>query len=279
VSIELAPKDKEWKALYILAPLLLLHLTLISLQVEDPQGTLLFRRAVLTLSTPAFRVVSGVNSAVRETWTGWVWLRGAREENRTLHESVRQLKLREHMLEEARLENERLRRLLGYRERLAHPSIAARVVGRSPDYLSNVAFVDRGASDGVQADSPVVTEAGVIGRVILVFPESSQVQLITNPDAAVGATVTRTQSLGVVKGTGNPILELHYVGATEQIEVGDTLVTSGLDGVFPSGIPVGTVVSSRRGKSVFREIEIQPSADPLRSRDMLILPPAASRRP
>jgi rod shape-determining protein MreC len=96
--------------------------------------------------------------------------------------------------------------------------------------------------------------------------------LITNPDASIGVLVERTRSPGVLKGSGNPVLSLNYIGNAEQIEAGDPVVSSGLDGIYPKGLPVGRVTESYKGKSVFRVIQVAPHADLLRIEEVLILP-------
>ena len=272
MSIDLAPKVKEGRVVYVLIPLLVLHLTLISLQIEDPAGTTLLKKWMLLGGTPFFDLSSGISRGARGFWSNYIWLHGAREENLQLKESVRLLALRERQLVQAEEENARLHRLLDFRQQTGFQGVAAHVVGRVPGYLANVTYIDRGIDDGIRPDSPVVIETGVIGRVVLATRRHAQVQLITNPDASTGVMIERTRSPGVLKGTGNPFLELNYISNTEQVNAGDTVITSGLDGIFPKGLPVGKVVESHKGKSVFRSIQVEPYIDLLRIEDVLVLP-------
>jgi len=261
VSIELAPKVKEGRTLYVLIPLLLLHLTLLSLQIEDPAGTLLVKRWVLRAESPFLNVSSSVSVSVNRIWHDYFWLRGAREENQRLQNTLQQLSVQANRLEEIRQENIRLRRLVTLNESIPFEAIGARVVGRTPNYMSNVVYIDRGGTDGITVDAPVLSGSGIIGRTVLVTGHTSQVQLITNADASVGAMVDRTRSPGVLRGSGDPLLDMNYISNTEQINVGDLVVTSGLDGIFPKGLPIGKVVDSRKSNSVFRAIKVEPSAD------------------
>lgn len=271
MSIEFVPKNKENRILYVLISLLVMHLTLISLQVEDSAGTVLLKRWILTIEAPFLNLFSGLSHGVRGFWTDYLWLHGAREENRQLKGTLQQIKLRDAALLEARRENERLRELLGFKEGFPGEILGARIVGRTPAYLSNIMLIDRGARDGVEIDMPVVTGEGIIGRVILVSPNNSQVQLISNADASVGVVVERTRSPGVLRGTGDPLLNLLYIGNSDPVEAGDLILTSGLDGIFPKGLPVGQVVESKQGKLVFREIQVKPIADLVRIEEVLIL--------
>ncbi len=271
MSIELAPKVKEGRVILILIPLLLLNLTLISLQIEEPSGTTLLKRWILIASTPFFDISSTISRVTLNLWRNYVWLHGARQENVQLKDALRDLSLRERALAEAQRENIRLRRMLSFKDSHALQGVGAHVVGRVPGYLSNVTYVDRGIESGISADQPVISEIGVIGRVLIATRNHAQVQLMSNPDASVGVMIDRTRSPGVLRGTGNTLMELNYIGNSEQVEVGDIIVTSGLDGIFPKGLPVGNVVESRKGKTVFRFIQVAPYADLLRIENVYIL--------
>lgn len=271
MSIELAPKVKEGRALYVLIPLLLLHLTLLSLQIESPTGTLLVKRWVLVVEAPFLNFSSSLSAGVRRVWHNYFWLRGAREENQRLQDNLQQLSIQATQLEELKQENLRLRRLVALNENTPFETIGARVVGRTPNYMSNVIYIDRGADDGISVDAPVLLGNGIVGRTVLVTGHNAQVQLITNADASVGVMVDRTRSPGVLRGSGDPLLDLNYIGNTEQINVGDVVVTSGLDGIYPKGFLVGKVIESRKGTSVFRAIKVEPSADLLHFEEVSVL--------
>jgi rod shape-determining protein MreC len=270
VSIEFAAKG-EGRILYIVIALLLLHLTLISVQVEDPSGTMLLKKWALATGTPIMNGAASVSRGFSSVWNDYLWLHGARAENVRLQEDVRQLALLNSSLEQARDENSRLQRLLGFSAVVPYQTLGARVVGRAPNFLSNTLYLDRGLGDGIRADQPVISAAGVIGRTILVTQNSCQVQLLTNGDASVGAIVERTRAPGVVGGTENPLLDLNYISNTEEVNVGDVILTSGLDGIYPKGLPIGKVVDSQKGKTGFRTIRVEPSADMIRIEEVLIL--------
>ena len=120
-----------------------------------------------------------------------------------------------------------MRRLLSLNDRLEFRSIGARVVARTPGFLSNLIYIDRGSEDGVRADAAVLSGDGIIGRVILVTKHQSQVQLISNPDASIGALLEQTRTPGVLRGSGDALLEMEYVGNAEPVKVGDIVVSSG----------------------------------------------------
>lgn len=278
MSIDLAPKVREGRSVAILIPLLILHLVLLSIQIQDTGGTLLFRKWLLMAETPIWNATSGFTGGVRNLWLNYFWLRGAREENLQLRETVRQFMARESELKRLAEENSRLRQMYALKEAVPYETIGARVVGRTPSYLANVAYLDRGSADGVRLDSPVIAGRGIFGRVILVTPHSSQVQLITNPDASTGALLDRTRAPGVVKGKGDPYLELDYISNTENVEAGDIVSTSGLDGIFPKELLVGSVIETQKGQSGFRLVRVEPAADLMRTEEVSILR-VSSKRP
>jgi rod shape-determining protein MreC len=277
VSLEIAPKLREGRATVILVPLLVMHLVLISLQIEDTGGTTLFRKWVLMSGAPFLSASSAISRGAAGLWGNYVWLVGARSENRALRETVNTLTLRDQSLAEMKLENSRLKALLEFRDKYGLETLGARVVGRVPDYLARLMYIDRGSTDGVKEDMAVLSGYGAVGRTVLVSPHQAQVQLITNTDASVGAMLATSRSPGVLKGTGGTILRLEYINNTEQVSVGEIVVCSGLDGVFPKGVPLGRVVSSRKGKTVFREIEVEPSADLLHMEEVLLVTDAGKK--
>jgi rod shape-determining protein MreC len=271
VSIELAPKRRESHGIYVTIFLLFLNLTLLSVQVEDPSGTTIFKRWVLGASAPFINLSAGLSRGLREVWTNYIWLHGARAENAQLQRQVEQLSLQVRTLRQFQGENDRLRSLLSFKEGTQFKSLGARIVGRTPDFLSRIVYLDRGSADGVRVDCPVVRAEGIVGRVVLVTSHNSQVQLITNADASAGVMIERTGTPGVVRGLGGHLLDVAYISSTEEVAVGDLVVTSGKDGIYPKGLPVGIVLESTKGKTVFRNIRIEPLVDLLRIDEALIL--------
>jgi rod shape-determining protein MreC len=261
VSIEFSAKGREARAVFVLIPLLIMHLVLLSLQIADPAGVLLIRKWVLMTQSPFINISSQISAAVRSVWTNYIELHGTREENSRLQETIRQLSLQQQQMEEMREENNRLHQLLSVTQLSPITTLGARVVARTPDFLSNVLYIDRGQKDGIRLNAPVMSGLGIVGRIVLVSNGDSQVQLITNPDASIGVMLEKTRLPGVLRGSGNSLLEMNYISNTEQVEAGDLVVTSGLDGVYPKGLPVGRVVESRKGNSVFLIIKVEPSTD------------------
>ena len=271
MSSDLSSKWNKERAVVVLIPLLVLQLILLSLQIERPSGTLLLKTWALALQAPVVTVSSGITTGIAHGWHRYVWMVGARAENEQLKEAVRRLSLLNSGYEQIRQENLRLRRLVSLNDNLALRSVGARVVARTPSFLSNVIYIDRGSDDGVGIDAPVLSGDGIVGRTVLVSRHQSQVQLITNPDASMGVLLERTRTPGVLRGTGDIALDLNYVGNSEQTAVGDVVVSSGLDGIFPKGLAIGRVVDSRKGNGVFRIIRVEPVMDLVRLEEVSVL--------
>jgi rod shape-determining protein MreC len=271
VSSELTSRTNKERAALIMIPMLVLQLALLSLQIEDTSGTMLFKTWTLALQAPILSASSGISNGVKDVWRNYIWMVGARAENEHLKQTVNRLLLENNAYVQIQQENARLRQLLLLNESIAIKSVGARVIARVPDFLSNLVYINRGSADGVRADAAVLCSDGIIGRVILVSKNESQVQLITNPDASAGVILERTRTPGVLKGSGGALLDMAYVGNVENVEVGDIVLTSGLDGIYPNGLPIGKVVDSRKGKGVFRTIKVEPRVDLIRLEEVSVL--------
>ena len=255
----------------VLIPMLILHLALLSLQIEDRSGTLLFKTWMLAVQAPILSASSAVTGAIGRFCHNYIWMVGARRENERLQEAVHRLSLLNSSYEQIRQENLRLRRLVSLSETLSSETLGARVIARTPSFLANVIYIDRGLQDGVHVDAAVLSGDGIVGRTVLVSRYQSQVQLITNPDASVGVMVEDSRIPGVLRGSGDYLLDLNYVSNTEPVAVGDIVLSSGLDGIYPKGLAIGKVIDSRKGNGVFRSIKVQPGVDLARLEEVSIL--------
>jgi len=172
-------------------------------------------------------------------------------------------------------ENERLRKLLELRPALQVTSLAAEVLYEAPDPFSRRVVIDRGSRDGVKLASPVINDAGVLGQVTRVYTLSSEVTLLNDKDAAIPVLNTRTQqrnaAFGAADGSG---MELRFLAANADVKVGDLMATSGLDGVYPAGLPVAKVSRvDRRGDTSFASVALAPVAQADSARHVLVLAP------
>ncbi len=178
-------------------------------------------------------------------------------------------------------ENEALRELLALRPRIEVDTLAAEVLYDARDPYTRKVVIDQGRSQGVTLGSPVIDERGVVGQVTRVYPATAEVTLVTDKDAAVPVVNVRTQHRGVAYGLPQTTgMELRFMAGNADVQAGDELQTSGLDGIYPAGVPVAKVVSvERRADSAFARIVLQPLAQPDSSRHVLLLQPLSARLP
>ena len=214
---------------------------------------------------------------------GTDYLRGlaaAREAERLASERLAATALRASAAEQLAQENARLRALLDLRPALPVRSLAAEVLYEGADPFSRKVFVDRGSNHGVLAGAPVVNEAGVLGQVTRAFPLSAEVTLLADKDAAIPVLNLRTQQRSAAFGGRDGGMELRFVPADADVQVGDLLQTSGLDGVYPPGLPVGRVERvERRAEAGFARVAVALAAQADGVRHVLVLEPMAAQLP
>ena len=190
--------------------------------------------------------------------------------------------VRASQVEQLMLENRYLRQLLQLRERLGSPAMAAEVLYEAADPFTRKMILDKGALRGVQTSSPVMDEQGILGQVTRVHPLVSEITLVTDREHSIPVLNTRTGARGVAFGEsgGAPLLELRYMATNADIEEGDMLTTSGVDGVYPPGIPVARVVKiERRADSVFARILCESLARVQGARHVMVLEPVKLTQP
>jgi rod shape-determining protein MreC len=261
----------------VLGAAVIVHVMLISAQVSTARGLPVLQ--VLTFGAVAElqRLAMGAVTGVTGLWSGYVDLRDVRAENAQLRRQLQALRIR--LQEERALaqRTESLRQLLELRERAGLETTAAEIIAGAASPEFRTVTIDKGASDRLRPDMAVISPAGVVGRVVLPAARASKVQLLIDRNAAAGATIERTRAQGVVVGLGDDGMRMDYVPATADVQPGDLVVTSGIDGIYPKGFVIGTVESAERGPGTYHEIRIRPAVDFSRLEEVLVvLTPAAA---
>lgn len=174
---------------------------------------------------------------------------------------------------ELEAENERLRKLLAARDAVKLPAVLGEIQFESRDRFARKLVIDRGQSDGIKPGMPVLDEAGVVGQITRVFPGAAELTLLTDKDQSIPVLLARNGLRGVAYGGAEPgSLELRFVPANADIAAGDVLVSSGIDGIYPAGLPVARVMSVERGaQDQFARIGLQPVAGVQSNRHLLVL--------
>ncbi len=249
------------------------HLALISAQVDTAPGTSVLHAATFGLLAEMQRMVSSTVAAGRDLWNGYVSLRGVREENTALQERVarleRSLQAQDALVRQAHS----LERLLELERETEFVTLSSRVIGVDATPWFRTVTVDRGLGDGVRANMAVIAPGGLVGRVVgAPSMRAARVQLIVDRNAAAGALIERTRVPGVIVGSGDgPALRMDYVSNLEDVRVGDAVVTSGADGVYPYGIPLGRVTAVERGTDLYKSIGVAPAIEFDRMEHVLIV--------
>jgi rod shape-determining protein MreC len=263
----------RYRRVVILAIVLMSAFLLMTAQVRHDRAVVSFaRQAVLFTVSPFIKLTSMTVGSVHRVWDDYVDLRNLRQENLRLQREAAVLQRRIDQLEEQALETQRLQGLLAMRETWRAEFVAARVVGKDATNWFKTMLIDRGSRAGLRRNLPVVAPDGLVGRVIEVTPSTSKVQLITDPVSASGALLQRTRVTGIVTGNLGAGLRVRYLPLLADVVVGDEVVTSGMGGVFPKGIPVGRVTAvERKSGALFQEAVLQPKVDLGRLEEVLIL--------
>ena len=259
------------RPLALLAGVVLAQVLLLAVQIKRERDVRLIRVWAVAVLTPLQQAGTSTIDAVQGVWRSYIQLRDVRRENEELRQELARLKLRSNALESRAAEAARLATLLDFRE--AHPEfqfLAARVISGSAVGSAKTIYINRGANDGVERNFAVITPDGVVGKVLEAFPNTSQVLLMTDKESGVGALLEGTRTLGVVRGTGEPELLLHYVANEERVAAGARVLTSGQDRVFPKDLPVGTVARMQPGNP-FQVIHLRPAARLDRLEEVLIV--------
>ena len=209
--------------------------------------------------------VSTVGSAISNYFGSISNLRSAQDENGTLKQRVQELEVELKGKQDLTAENERLKALLNLKETSKYKVLPARIIGRDPSIWFDSSIINRGSLDGVKLNMPVVTDGGVVGRITAVSPLTAQIDLVTKDKSGLGGVVGEigsSNALGVVTGTSKrDLLEMKYVSGSVDVQVGQTVYTSGQDGIYPAGLKVGDIVDIKSGSAtVPHQIFIQPAA-------------------
>jgi rod shape-determining protein MreC len=191
----------------------------------------------------------------------------------TFRKRIAELENENHQMKEMVLANERMTRLLQFRERMATPMIAAEIIGQDPSSWFKSVTIDKGESHGVQKGMAVISPDGVIGQILKTAPHYSTVLLITDYSSAINAIVQRTRARAIVEGKGENRCQLKYLLRTEDVSPGDVVVTAGSGGNFPKGLMVGEIQKvEKKGLGVFQHAELIPSVDLTKLEEVFVIP-------
>ncbi len=255
---------------FLLLGVLVAQLLLLSFQITRNHNVRLIQVWAVRILDPFERTLHGVVRATTVSWRTYRGLWRAHEENQELHAQLVAARSQVQEFSEQAAEAQQLRALLDFKSHLPFESVAAEVIATSPGENSNAIFIDKGSASGLTADLPVITPAGVVGKTIAVFPRTAQVLLITDPSSGVGCMLEKSRVQGVLKGSSQILCQVHYIMNDEPVAVGETVLTSGLDQIYPKGLPVGTVAQTGEG-NIYKKILVKPAVALNRLESVLVI--------
>ncbi len=231
-----------------------------------------FDKVVVEITAPFQKAFKFTVNSIEDLWLGYFYLVDVRRENKELKKKVDQLLIENSKYRELLSAYKRLQALLKFKQTFQQPVVAAQVIGLDPSGWFKSIIIDKGSDDGIMPDMPVVNALGVVGRVVSVCPDYSKVLLIIDQNSAVDCLLQRTRARAMVKGVSSDMCKLDYVVKSTDVAIGDMIVTSGLGGVFPKGLPVGKVSSIKDvSGSLFKQIQIRPLVDFSKLEEVLII--------
>ncbi|HEX8887765.1 MAG TPA: rod shape-determining protein MreC [Pyrinomonadaceae bacterium] len=266
MAVARTQKEIRQRAPWWFAGLLILQLALMAYDARDNvTKQRMIRVWAQAIISPFQRAASGAGNAGSNFFEYIGNLRNAAAENAQLKQRIEQMETELSQLRANRDENERLRSLLDFKAKSEYKSVTASVIARDPSLWFDSVTINRGSSDGIELNMPVVTPGGIVGRVVALSPWTAQVMLITNEHSGVGSVIGQlgqSKALSPVRGLGSgDLLEMRFVPGIEEVNQGDYVVTTGQDGIYPPGINVGEVVEVKKGTATTpHTIYIKPGA-------------------
>ncbi len=208
------------------------------------------------------QTLASFDYGIRDAWNRYLALQGVYEQNLELQNEVQQLQSRVSQLREQIIVSDQLGHMLDFQAVAPMETVAARVIGRNATNWYRAIIIDKGSQHGIKTEMGVVTETGVVGRVINVNPSTAIVLLLTDPNVAMAGMIQRSRDEGIVQGTAQGFVRMKYLPPLSKVEIGDLVVTSGLNEDYPRGLLIGHVHRLEKGDAdLFQLAEIHPIVD------------------
>ena len=263
--------DLRHRAGYLFLAVMLGHIILISAQVSSKRGVPILEEVTFGAFAEVQRTLSFGVSGVRRVWTGYIGLQNAKAENDALKKQLADA-LVELQRQRALADRTRgLEQLLELQDHSKVMTVAAAIIadGATPDFRTIT--IDKGSNSGLKTDMGVIAPGGVVGRIVVPSPRAAKVQLLIDRNAAAGAIIERSRAQGIIVGGGDDHLRMDYVSEASDIVVGDVVMTSGIDGIFPKGFLIGRVETVDKNGPAYRRIVVKPAVDFRALEDVLVV--------
>ena len=270
--------NRRLKIIFGLFLLIYFSVYLFSLTFTKKPNARIHERAIVAITSPLQNLMNFVYEKVSSTVSGYVLLVGKAKENEELRSQLGELRQRVVQMNEFSQENERLRELLSLSTPSRYSPIYAERIAFGSNQFERTIRVNKGKNDQVTMGMPVVNSQGVVGQVAEVFDNYSNLLLLTDKSSSIDVIVQRTRARGLLKGFTPHQLSFEFMSVDADLQVGDIIISSGLDGVYPEGIPVGTVsATGKQGRRLFLTATVDPYVKFAKLEEVRILSPKEKR--
>lgn len=263
---------KEYRFYIILFMFLLIPVIAIDTSTRAPREYRLYDRAILGLTSPIQGLISWSLEQLAAGYQNYIYLWHTRQDNLALVEENRKLLNVIASLKETQQENVRLRSILKFQEQYRLETVVARVIAKDVSTEFRAIRINRGESSGIRKNMAVVTHEGVVGRILRTTANTADVVTLLDLLSAIDAIDERSRARGVVEGLTDEVCTMRFTLRTDDIQVGDGLVSSGLGGIFPKGVPIGTVSKVNRKKyGITQEVEVRPAVNFSKLEEVIVI--------
>jgi rod shape-determining protein MreC len=271
----------RFKNVLVLVAILLAQTIGLAVQVRRPvesgapdgSNVTLLRYWTVSAVSPFERFFHGLGYNLRHGWSNYIDLRHTRQQNHDLQEEIARLRLEQAALSEDAIQGHRLQALLDFQQHYVTSTIAAQVIGTSGNDVSRVLYIDKGSKDGLKPDQAVITPDGIIGKLRDVFPHTSQVLLINDQTSGAGVLLATTRLRAILRGSPTGQIVINNLTPDSRIKIGEQVLSSGGDQVYPRGLPVGTIESIKPDPDhqPYTLIQLRPAANLNQLEEVLVI--------
>jgi rod shape-determining protein MreC len=263
---------RQIRTFWVWVLLLFAALFLVSSNISKRRSWNPVEQVVIEMTAPVQMLTEKTIQAVKGFWLKYFSLVDLHNENASLREEIDALRMQNDRYRELTTVNQRLQQLLQFKAAVQWPAMAAQVIGHDPTGWFESIIIDKGKNSGLKPGMPVVNAQGVVGQLVSVAPNYSKVLLIIDQNSAVDCLIQRSREKGIVKGLTRKTCKMHYVVKTGDVVKGDLVVTSGMGGVYPKGLPVGQVIEvSEDPWEMFKGVTVRPLVDFEKLEEVLVL--------
>jgi len=253
---------RKYRSIAVAAVLLIISLTVLSFSAIRLSETGFLRKMVLEAAAPVEDTINISLQNLHDVWKRYLFLVGLEDENRRLRKQNADLTEQLNRYREGSLEAMRLQKLLDLREGFPLRTVAARVIDRNRSSLFKTLLINKGTADGLRVGLAVLSDQGVVGRIIETSCHASRVLLLIDGNSNIDGLIQRSRAQGILQGAGSAGCSLKYISRAEEVLAGDVVISSGLSGVLPKGLLLGVVTgASRKEGGLFQKIDVAPAVD------------------